>query len=351
MRAVTHISFGLLSLGVLSSLLHCPLNLSNIIAAGASSLLPDIDTNQSTLGKIFQPISKYLDENYGHRTLTHSWLGLGALAILCIPFYFWTPSIYFAILIGFISHLIIDCFNKTGIPFFWPSEVYFVLPGNPRWRIEVGSKAETILCIILFILCAVVWNVQSIGFRSLMSSFFATPSEAIKEYKKHTNNYSLNLEISGFHNLTQQAITKKTYPIIDILGNKSFLLKTPEGHLISAGEGSEDIIHLDKAIVRKEKPATVKTKIFRFGGQDLSLMFPKLNENSYLSGSLEAHTRPRYVKEDLYHFRTNEFQTIKLSSGIGEFSTMLELNNATLKQIKSLGNINVSGEVVVREVE
>jgi hypothetical protein len=30
---------------------------------------------------------------------------------------------------------------------------------------------------------------------------------------------------------------------------------------------------------------------------------------------------------------------------------MLELNNATLKQIKSLGNINVSGEVVVREVE
>ncbi len=351
MRAITHVSFSLLTLGLLSSVLHCPLSLINIIAAGFSSLLPDIDTTESTIGKVFQFISKPLDKNFGHRTITHSWIGVFGLAILCSPVYFVLPALYAAIMIGFISHLIIDCINKTGVPFFWPSETYFVVPGNPRWRIEVGSKGETILCILLVALCGLVLYINSFGLRSLASSFFATPEEAVKEYRKYANSHLMDLEVSGFNNLTQQPITRERFQIIDVLGPGSLLVRDSSGSLLSIGSGESDILHADKAVVKKVKPAKIKTKIFRFNGQDLGMILAEMNENSYLTGVLEAHTRPRYVKEDLYHFRNNEFETIHLASGIGEFSAKLEFRNATLNQVKSLAETNVSGELVCRVVE
>ena len=271
--------------------------------------------------------------------------------MICAPLYFIWPALYLSLIVGFTSHLIIDCLNKTGIPFFWPSETYFVLPGNPKWRIEVGSKGETILCALLILGCGLVLYIHSFGFRSLASSFFATPEEAVKEYRKYANSHLMKLELSGFHKSTQQAITKQSFTVVNVLGESSFLLVNQQQGLISAGSQTSDLIHIDKAVIKKIKPATIKTQIFRFNGEDLGLMLKELKPSSYLTGKLEAYTRPRYVKEDVYKFRADEYQTISISPGIGEFNAIIEFKNATPAQVKSLAKTNVSGELVSRLME
>jgi len=43
-----------------------------IAATVVGALIPDIDYTKFMIGKIFRPISKYLNRRFGHRTITHS---------------------------------------------------------------------------------------------------------------------------------------------------------------------------------------------------------------------------------------------------------------------------------------
>jgi inner membrane protein len=44
------------------------------------SQLPDIDTTTSTIGKIFFPLSSFLEDRFPHRSITHSLLATTAIA-------------------------------------------------------------------------------------------------------------------------------------------------------------------------------------------------------------------------------------------------------------------------------
>ena len=69
------------------------------LAVGAAlalgSLLPDLDTAHSGLGRWAKPVSRQLERRFGHRTLTHSLIGLALLAcgsswlLLLNPALFW----------------------------------------------------------------------------------------------------------------------------------------------------------------------------------------------------------------------------------------------------------------------
>jgi inner membrane protein len=41
------------------------------------SQLPDLDTTQSTIGKIFFPLSSWIEDRFPHRSITHSLLATG----------------------------------------------------------------------------------------------------------------------------------------------------------------------------------------------------------------------------------------------------------------------------------
>lgn len=43
------------------------------------SQLPDIDTTTSTIGKIFYPISSWIEDRFPHRSVTHSLLATATL--------------------------------------------------------------------------------------------------------------------------------------------------------------------------------------------------------------------------------------------------------------------------------
>ncbi|TRU19125.1 MAG: metal-dependent hydrolase [Microcystis aeruginosa Ma_MB_S_20031200_S102] len=49
------------------------------------SQLPDIDITTSTIGKIFFPISSFLEDRFPHRSITHSLLATGLIGAVSLP--------------------------------------------------------------------------------------------------------------------------------------------------------------------------------------------------------------------------------------------------------------------------
>ncbi|MFB3079050.1 MAG: metal-dependent hydrolase, partial [Lysobacterales bacterium] len=79
------------------------------------SLLPDIDTSSSWIGRLGGPLTQAIERHFGHRTLTHSIIGVICFSGLVLPLYFFRPGWYFSLILGYVSHLTADLFTKAGI--------------------------------------------------------------------------------------------------------------------------------------------------------------------------------------------------------------------------------------------
>lgn len=83
--------------------------------SAVGSLLPDIDTPESLLGRKIKPISKPLNNTIGHRTYTHS---VALWTILTIVAYLKLTPIWWSLFIGAIGHLLLDALTLNGVPLF-----------------------------------------------------------------------------------------------------------------------------------------------------------------------------------------------------------------------------------------
>lgn len=101
-----------LSSGIAASLLICP-DITTGVLLSVGSLLPDVDSKNSLLGKALPFISKIVI----HRTWTHS------LAFLLICYFI---NIY--LFYGCCLHIILDMMTKQGCPLLYPIDFKFKLP-------------------------------------------------------------------------------------------------------------------------------------------------------------------------------------------------------------------------------
>ena len=165
MMAPTHIAFGLFTTTGLFSLFSLSLH-KDYPALGAAilgALLPDIDSPNSSLGRWLPFVSVPLERRWGHRTVTHCLLAVGALGVVSSPLIFYRTTMYSALLIGYLSHLLADCGTKSGVPLFHPHPAQCVLPGNSRYRVTTGSLAEQGLLGVLLVLLGLVFPLSRMG--------------------------------------------------------------------------------------------------------------------------------------------------------------------------------------------
>jgi len=115
------------------------------IAAGAAGgLLPDICHSGSKIGRRFPGISKVVNSLFGHRTFTHSLLFL-ALAAFILSKFVSNPSITMGILVGMVTHFILDAFTKQGIKLLYPAKITVRFP----FAATTGGKTEGIVLLAL----------------------------------------------------------------------------------------------------------------------------------------------------------------------------------------------------------
>ena len=137
----THLAVALL---IALILLFFNINLVFIIVFVIASLLADIDSPTSKIGKRF----KFLNYLFTHRGFFHS---LFALLIFTILLYFVNFLFAIAFFSGYFLHLLLDSFTKQGIFLFYPFSTK-----RSKGNIRVGSLLETIVFFVVLFLMVVL---------------------------------------------------------------------------------------------------------------------------------------------------------------------------------------------------
>jgi inner membrane protein len=152
-----------------------PMSLATIIAAIFANQLggiaPDIDQPTAPFWRNL-PIGGLFGKFFGrmlggHRFLTHSLLGLALMGFLThwlltflhpiIP-NVQIDLVWWAFMIGMISHLVMDSFTKEGVPWLLPIPVKFGFPPLRRLRITTGKTLEkfVVLPLLVVVLIATI---------------------------------------------------------------------------------------------------------------------------------------------------------------------------------------------------
>ena len=110
MMGSTHLAAGIILSAALTS------NPVGILAGGVASLLPDIDEPGSMLSRRI-PVIPSLISVLGHRTITHSLLGL---FLFSIPIFLFLKEYVLVFMFAYLSHLVLDTLTPMGVPWLWP---------------------------------------------------------------------------------------------------------------------------------------------------------------------------------------------------------------------------------------
>jgi len=310
------------------------------LTASLFSLLPDIDHPESTIGRIFSPLSKYIQRKYGHRTVTHSLFAIMFIAAALLPLLliprllqwgnpFWT-GLYAAALLAFSSHIFIDLFNKSGVRIFSPfSQKEYISFRTPSLRILVSSWQEYIL---LFVILFFAFTVSGEGFsihkavRTVGKMIYKNYDNAVKDYQENSA-FLCMANIDYFDNIERRKVVE-VLPVLNMYPESAVFLRNNERIVI----GKENINEI--TVEKTAKAVTIK----RISGSDPALL-KSIPNGSYISGTID-------VKNYFPELKSNSFITVdRRSDGAGftlkcaapwEISRILNLHNEIGTEIEKL---------------
>ena len=286
MLAATHIAFSsVLYLGG-ATVFEYETGLINAAIAALFSLMPDIDLPTSKVGRPLFFISAPMERRFGHRTITHSLIGVGILVGLASPLYFTYPLVFWAILGGYWSHIQIDMANIRGVDLFWPSPIRVVMPGKINYRLEVGSKAEMIVLCALLVFCVGLYPMSHLGLRGGLHQILRDFDIAYEEYVKVQGDNWHSLELTAIDNLTLEHI-ECTCPVLGAW--QSGLIIEYQGQARSVGKSQmHHNLFPTEAVLLTGEPLRVISQRVDMKGRSLRWLVERLHTNQryHLLGQL-----------------------------------------------------------------
>src|SRR3989338_703430 len=295
MLAPTHSVFGIfLTLIILAVFgVQWGLHWTIIIFAILGAIIPDVDHPKSIIGKILFPISLPLERRYGHRTMTHSLFGWAIFTVIfavLIGLISFLPQIsawgwgdmpirwIAAFSISYFSHLILDMFNRRGSQMFWPDPGRDVIPRNPKFRPESGSRIEGLIFLILLALMFLAFPISKYGIVSSLRWLLATPGSAIEEFKTlKTHAY---LDFKGIMGETREQAAGQA-EVLDVSNKRLVILFNGTVYTLS-DELAADIF---ASHVRVKKTAiAIKTERREFNNESREYLLSQIPKGALVSG-------------------------------------------------------------------
>lgn len=226
------------------------------------SQIPDIDSTKSSIGQILFPVSRYFENNFPHRTITHSLLAtftLTAIVTIIGYFSFSDPYKLIALPIGHLVSCIADNFTKQGVQLFYPSPLWAIFVSNPNRRLTTGSTTE--YWVLAFFVSLFFFSYTAVSdFGNLGTAIglnLGLKSEIVNLYNSQANDYSFKAIIDGYFAIDRTPIKQGEFTIIEningefIITDNSGIYKTNENIIVKNIElvKSERTIHKLETIV------------------------------------------------------------------------------------------------------
>jgi inner membrane protein len=299
------------------------------------SVLPDIDHTRSLIGKSFFPLAKWLNNKFGHRTITHSlvfWLAAIFLVRLVEIMYFKNAVYSTIVAFSILSHDLFDMCTKQGILFFYPfSKRPVVLPGNSNLRLATNDlKSEAIIFVGFISLTAFCMPLFANGFWQVYRKAFLNYKQLNAELLKSKDMLEIKFITKENADTTNGIIISLTDGVL-ILSKKNEFVKF---------ENPRELTYLDYKHTKKTFE-TKQIKLFNVSEDSLKyyLKFPILkgeiqsnNEMNYFEGAIL-----KSAKVISFEYQTGfSFTTIVLNND----SKIAEIEIEKAKKLKEINEYN-----------
>jgi inner membrane protein len=327
------------------------LSTADPVTLGISALasqLPDVDTSKSVVGRVLFPISNYLEARYPHRSITHSFLATGAIALLTLPLVILNSSYWLALTLGYFCGWFGDVFTKSGVTAFYPHQARLVIPGNPRLRLATGSSNEYLVLVAIAIACLISINISSSG--GILRAFnqaLAMPSGAVEITNEEINRHILIAQVKGRNALTQAPVVGN-YEIVKSLTDTDLLVTDRSGKLYRIGSSQEVQIATNSVRTERGRAIATKSMELRLDGDDLGASIASIPAAGriYISGTLNLEDAEDLVLDT----SPEQFNPITLQP-IGNGLAVARIESATLNDLQALKDYPATGSLVVRIID
>ena len=291
MKAATHLAFAGLC-GVLAQGFGHALTPDVVAGLAIGALLPDVDTTASGLGKFVKPVSSLIERKFGHRTITHSLLGAAFFQLLALPFWFWNPRVFWFILLGTLSHIMLDTANVIGVPLLYPSRLQFWLVTNRAYRMPYGSPLEGTLTVSCFFIAALLYPTSGEGFDKQFHRFMGTPSGVVSDYLDWRDSNEVFAVVDGFNTETQEKIHGR-YRVVDAIGKEGVIVEDDAGDALGMGLARGAQVSVFNVFAERGSPVKAREYRLEVAGRTIGDVLGSLPRarHIWITANLQARER------------------------------------------------------------
>ncbi len=288
MIAPTHVAFASTLYLAGATVLDYRTDLIGWAIACAASLGPDVDLPTSRLGRMLWFLSTRLERDYGHRTVTHSLIGLLMVTGLAFPLAMLDPLWFGCAVGGYWSHIWLDMANIRGVDLLWPSPIRVVMPGNRNWRVEVGSKAEMVIMALLLASSVPLYPLSEVGFRGGLQALIRNFDIAYDEFVKGAGTHWYALDLEATDNLTLRQV-KCRCPVLGAWQGGLIVLHEGEPRAVGASQVNHNLYPV-KARLLEGEPLRVIAQRVDMRGRSLRWLLARIDKahTYYISGELRV---------------------------------------------------------------
>ena len=236
------------------------------------SQLPDLDTSTSSLGQICFPISRWIEARYPHRTITHSLLATGFLALISLSVGYLTNhlTLSIALPLGHLLSCFSDCFTKKGVQLFYPYPAWCISVANPKRRLTTGGTGEYwILSLALMLLVVGLHIGSSGGITEQVTSALGMSDGAVTIYNQKSPTYHVWADIKGIWAADRTRADGKYFVVAN--EGDSFIVTDGKGSFYKTGQQ----ILTERVSATIGNPATTQITTLTFTDEEIT---PKLQE-------------------------------------------------------------------------
>lgn len=266
MIATTHMTFAGFVYLLLLTTTGVALSVTNAAIMILASIVPDIDTGSSMVGRSTPFLSRWIERTFGHRTLTHSVPFLAGLALLLLPLLLVDKDLYICLCIGYATHPFLDSMTINGVKLFYPfSGVRCVFPlevNNPhRYRVQTGSRMDTTLGALFLLACIPTFLIAHQGYERFIRLAQGNIESAVRDYNEFSQTHRVHAEVDAHNLLTKERISG-AFEIIGSINDHTLLFRSPGGQINTLGREYRADYVADRVVCLRGVPArTVVTSI------------------------------------------------------------------------------------------
>jgi inner membrane protein len=248
------------------------------------SQLPDLDTTKSMMGRMCYPIAAFIEQRYSHRTITHSLLATGAIALVSLPLaYYFSIKIWLCLPLGHLLSCFSDTFTKEGVGLFYPSPARAIYGNNPNFRLRTGSTIE--YWILAGAIALSIWliNLQSSGGLMISFNHLLGVKDGIEQvYNRYGSDRHIWVNVKGNKVSDRSSIDSRFFLVAQ--EGTNFIIQDRDGIY-----KTDEQITVARITADTGRTATTRERSLTFNDDEIAPILQSLDDGSaiYLTGKLE----------------------------------------------------------------